>query len=640
MNKIILTLGLLVALTLAGCSDFLDRPQKTAMDDSNYWTSETNVRLFVNGGYPNYFNGYDVSWGTAYVPYRGANFNDDMTSSGKQSSFLAAVPADNWYRSESATTIYWLTQSGASAWNFGWVRKWNTLIQRLATMKENGYLSDEQFNHWNGVARLFRGVEYSRLVQSFGNVPYYDKPVSDTDMDEQYKERDPRTLVMDKVYEDFVYAMANIRANDGVNYVNKYVAAALASRYMLFEGTWYKYHPGSGTNELAKKFLELVVTAGNLVINSGLYQFNTDFRSLFGSDAQPGKEILLYREYNSTLSTMHCIASYSNLTESQAPAANLALAKSFICNDGKPWQSSTVAEADNFDLKKMAVTRDPRFEATFWGAPLQSSATLLYVCKFIDRVGVTYSFDNVSTPRPPKYGSNTNTNGFPVIRLAEVVLNWIEAKQELALSHGGPAVTQTDLDKSINAIRNRPLDAHATAEGVKKTAPLMLGAIPDDPARTSSAEVNTLAGVVSSPLLWEIRRERRMEFVFENNRILDLRRWGKLELMNGATNPDLLLGTWCDFNTTQSGNDINFDYLIPGKQINQGDAKALKVMKPDGTVVAYTGTNKEDMVGFYIPQGIQNRDAFTVRSYLQPVCTDVIEMYKDKGYTITQNPGW
>ncbi|HOZ10666.1 MAG TPA: RagB/SusD family nutrient uptake outer membrane protein, partial [Bacteroidales bacterium] len=344
--------------------------------------------------------------------------------------------------------------------------------------------------------------------------------------------------------------------------------------------------------------------------------------------------------YSAELSTTHCIASYSNLTESQAPAANLALAKSFICNDGKPWQNSTVADADNFDLKKMALTRDPRFEATFWGAPLQSSSTLLYVCKFIDRVGVTYSFDNISAPRPPKYGSSTNTNGYPVVRLAEVVLNWIEAKQELALSYGGAAVTQADLDKSINAIRNRPLDEHAIAEGVKKTAPMMLAAIPDDPARTSSAEANTLAGVVNSPLLWEIRRERRMEFVFENNRILDLRRWGKLELMNGATNPDLLLGTWCDFNTTQSGNDINFNYLIPGKQIDQGDAKALKVMKPDGTVVAYTGANKADMVGFYIPQGVQNRDAFTQRSYLIPICSDVIEMYKDKGYTITQNPGW
>jgi hypothetical protein len=640
MNKKIIILSLLAAFTLAGCSDFLDRPQKTAMDDSNYWTNESNVRLFVNGGYPNYFNGYDRSWGTAYVPYRGANFNDDMTSAGKQTSFLAAVPADNWYRSESATTIYWLYKSGASAWNFGWVRKWNTLIDRLATMKEDGYLTEEQYNHWHGVARLFWGMEYSRLVQSFGDVPYYDHPVSDTDMDEQYKDRDPRSTVMDKVYEDFVYAIENIRTNDGENYVNKYVAAALASRYMLFEGTWYKYHPGSGSNDLAKKFLELVVSAGNMVINSGKYAFDTDFRSLFGSDSKPGNEILLFREYSAELSTTHCIASYSNLTESQTPAANLALAKSFICNDGRPWQNSTVEEAGNFDLKKMTVTRDPRFEATFWGAPLQSSATLLYVCKFIDRVGVTYSFDNCSDPRPAKYGSSTNTNGFPVIRLAEVVLNWIEAKQELALSFGGSAVTQSDLDKSINAIRNRPLDDFAIAQGVQKTAPLMLGAIPDDPARTASCEANTLAGVVNDPLLWEIRRERRMEFVFENNRILDLRRWGKLELMDGAKNPDLLLGTWCDFNTTQSGNDINFNYLIPGKQIDQGDAKALKVMKPDGTIIVYDGTNKADMVGFYIPQGVQNRDGFSVRNYLQPVCTDVIEMYEDKGYAITQNPGW
>jgi len=483
-------------------------------------------------------------------------------------------------------------------------------------------------------------MEYSRLVQSFGDVPYYDHPVSDTEMDEQYKDRDPRTTVMENVYEDFVYAMDNIRADDGENYVNKYVAAALASRYMLFEGTWYKYHPGSGSNDLAKKFLNLAVSAADIIINSGKYAFDTDFRSLFGSENKPGNEILLYRQYSAELSTTHCIASYSNLAESQSPAANLALAKSFICNDGKPWQNSTVAEADNFDLKKMAITRDPRFEATFWGAPLQSASTLLYVCKFIDRVGVTYSFDNCSDPRPAKYGSSTNTNGFPVIRLAEVVLNWIEAKQELALSYGGAAVTQSDLDKSVNAIRNRPLDDHAIAEGVQKTAPLMLGAIADDPARTASCEANTLAGIVNDPLLWEIRRERRMEFVFENNRILDLRRWGKQELMDGSNNPDLLLGTWCDFNTTQSRNDINFNYLIPGKQIDQGDAKALKVMKPDGTIVTYDGTNKADMVGFYIPQGIQNRDGFSVRNYLQPICTDVIEMYNDKGYTITQNPGW
>lgn len=91
-----------------------------------------------------------------------------------------------------------------------------------------------------------------------------------------------------------------------------------------------------------------------------------------------------------------------------------------------------------------------------------SSATLLYACKFIDRTGVTYYGKTV----PPKYGSNTNTNGYPVMRYAEVVLNWIEAKAELA-TMGGAAVTQADLDASINAIRNRPLDQTAIARGVK-----------------------------------------------------------------------------------------------------------------------------------------------------------------------------
>ena len=111
------------------------------------------------------------------------------------------------------------------------------------------------------------------------------------------------------------------------------------------------------------------------------------------------------------------------------------------------------------------ATRDPRFEATFWDAPKKESATLLYADKFIDRVGPTY----YGKTYPPQYGSMTNTNDAPVIRLGEVVLNWIEAKAELA-TMGGAAVTQADIDASINAIRNRPLDAVAIAKGIKKTA--------------------------------------------------------------------------------------------------------------------------------------------------------------------------
>lgn len=623
MKKYFLTIASLAVLMLAGsCTGFLDRPQKSAMDNSNYWTNESNVRLFVNGAYANYFNGYNTSWGTAFTPYRGANFNDDMTQANKQISFQAAVPEDNWYHNEG---VNWLSQTGAAPWNFGWVRKWNTLIERLDMMKENGYLADEAYNHWMGIARFFRGYEYASLVQSFGDVPYYDKVVSDTDVEGQYKPRDPRTLVMDKVYDDFDYAMDNIRLDDGASYVNRYMAAAMISRAMLFEGSWYTFHEGVGDAERAAKYLAMAEEAAKFVMDSGKYAFTVDFRSLFGSFSNPGGEVIMYREYSDALAVRHCIASYSNLTESQGPAANLALIKSFISNNGKTWNENN---DENFDLSHLVVDRDPRFEASFWHEANSSSATLLYTCKFIDRVGVTY----YGGAYPAKYGSNTNTNGYPCLRLAEVVLNWIEAKQILAENYSGAAVTQEDLNVSINAIRTRPLDAEAQAKGVKQTAALQLNSLPNDPNRDADV----------SPLMWEIRRERRMEFVFENYRLLDLRRWHKLDYMDGDKNPDLLLGAWVDLNTTNlDGVTTKFDLLT------EANAGQIFVQKLDGTVVEFDGTNKADMVGFYLPRGVQNRAVVAAeKHYLAPICTDVIDSYVSKNQSnpniavIVQNPGW
>ena len=55
-----------------------------------------------------------------------------------------------------------------------------------------------------------------------------------------------------------------------------------------------------------------------------------------------------------------------------------------------------------------------------------------------------------------------------MLRYSEVLLNWIEAKAELE-TLGGAAVTQDDIDISINAIRDRPLDAGQEALGVQLT---------------------------------------------------------------------------------------------------------------------------------------------------------------------------
>lgn len=601
---------LFIAFMAGSCDDFLDRPPLTQEDDETYWTSENSLRLFANGFYTNFFVGYNSGFGVDYAPMRGYTFSDDLTSTGKQANFETQAPPT---RSDITETALWLTTYAGPTWNFTWVRKSNLLLERTEQM--NGtYIEEEPYRHWSAVARFFRGYEYSRLVSVFGDVPYYDHVLTDSETDELYKDRDDRTVVMDHVYDDFVYVLENMRVLDNSNsqYLNKYIAAAFISRFMLFEGAWQKYQEGN--SEKAKQYLQLAADAADVVMKAGKWSFASNFRALFGSENLAGNaEVLMYRQYDPALSVTHSIASYSNITENQASAANLDLVKSFIATDGMPYQSSSVANADQFNIGNLIKTRDSRFEATFWDVPRSQSATLLYSDKFIDREGPTYAGGTY----PAKYGSNTNTNDAPVIRLAEVVLNWIEAKAELG-TLGGTSVTQADLDLSINAIRNRPLDAAASAKGVVKTAPLSLATLPQDPDRDPSVPA----------LLWEIRRERRMEFVFEHTRLLDLKRWKKIEYMDAAVNPDLLRGPWVNFQT-------EFPEWLVAAKVN-----VLKVQKADGTIVTYDGTNAANMVGFYIPENSTNRDPFTERVYLAPVGTNQISQYQERGYTLSQSPGW
>ena len=65
---------------------------------------------------------------------------------------------------------------------------------------------------------------------------------------------------------------------------------------------------------------------------------------------------------------------------------------------------------------------------------------------------------------------------------------------------------------------------------MQKTAHMELATLSDDPDRDADVP----------QLLWEIRRERRMEFAFEQGRIIDLRRWHKLNYMDTTENPDIL----------------------------------------------------------------------------------------------------
>jgi len=592
---------IVMVLGFASCEKTLDRPPLTSENDETAWTSEEKLRLYANKYYTDFFDGYGSGFTTTGAPLLGYTNSDDIVRQGQQSNFTRAVP-------------------NSGIWSYSLIRSLNIMLDRIES-KMSDVLTVSAKNHWVGVGRFFRGFRYAELVRSYADVPYYDREIFDTELDELYKPRTPRNEVMDAVYEDWKFALANLRENDGAQNLNRFIAAGFVSRLALEEGTWQKYYYKD--NARAEKFLELAVEAANIVINSGKYNISTDYKTLFTSNSlASNNEMILYRNYDAATGVTHSIVSNSNLEASIIFGPSTDLIKSYLCTDGEVWENSSLTDAEDFTLSNLIKTRDSRFEATFYSKPDPlNKGAFYYITKYFPRdIEKLVTVDGGDLPAEAK--SDKNETDAPVLRYAEVLLNWIEAKAELN-SMGGSAVTQDDIDKSINKIRDRPLAAEAIARGVDKTAHLLLASIPQDPNKDPNV----------SSLLWEIRRERRMEFAFETFRLFDLRRWSKLEYMDNDVNDDLLSGGW-----------VNFSAELPAELAKSENAGVLAVVDLDGKKTVFNGTNGAAMKGFYMNNTNQPRLPFlnqaNVNPYLSPIGINQINEYAVKGYVLKQTEGW
>jgi len=588
-----------IIIVFVGCKKFLDRPPLTSETDDTAWTSEEKLRLYANKYYTEFFDGYGNGFTTTGAPLVGYTNSDDMVVQGNQPNFTRSVP-------------------NSSIWSYTTIRSVNIMLDRIET-RMSGVLSSSAKAHWTGIGRFFRALRYAELVQAYGDVPYYTREIYNNELDELYKPRTSRKEVMNGVYEDLKFALQNVRLDDGDQNVNRYIVAGFVSRLALTEGTWQKYYYKD--NEQAKKFLELAVEAADLDISSGKYDINTDYKTIFTSKELKGnKECVLYRNYDPAAGVTHAIASYGNLAESTLNGPTSDLLKSYILTTGEVWQNAAPATAA-FSLDNMIATRDSRFEATFYSKPsLLNKGSFYYITKFLPReVEKRTQVDLLGMP--PEFTGDKNETDAPVLRYAEVLLNWIEAKAELA-NLGGSAVLQSDIDKSINKIRNRPLAPEAVTRGVTKTAPLSLASLPTDPSRDPQV----------SALIWEIRRERRMEFAFEIFRLADLKRWSKLEYMDNDLNTDLITGGW-----------VNFPAQLPGA-LTAANVGKIAVVNLAGAETVYSGTNGAAMIGFYKNTVNKGRLPFlnqpNINPYLAPIGLVQIDDYATRGYKLLQTQGW
>lgn len=551
---------LVVFFTGTACKKYVDVTNPDSLVDPAYWKNENSVRTYAWEFY-NLFAGYG----------NGSSTNGDF--------YFPTLTDD---QAASTFTQFPLTTATSNGdWSFTYVRKANIMLERIDGVD----MPAEAKNHWKGIARFFRALQYYRLVQSFGGVPFFNHSLELGDSLLVYKKRDSRQLVMDSVLQDINFAVANLRQKDQDNTINKDVANALKSRICLYEGTYRKYHTELSLPD-ADKYLQGAKDAAQTLMSSSSYALAANYQANYNADNLAGnKEIMLYKRYESAL-LQHSLVAY-NYSSTPMNGLSKAAVESYPAVDGLPISLSPLYQGDA-DIFKVMANRDKRLRVTV------DSVYLYYIGH------VKNSLTSSTGYRPVKFlpdsnklktiptGINTGITDAPLFWLAEIYLNYAEAAAELD-QLGKYTFTQGDLDITINKLRTRAGVANLGYAGGQNVS--INGTPFVDPKKD---------GDVTS-LIWEIRRERRVELMMDGFRFQDLMRWKKGTYMDSNLNPDSYLGA-----------------KVPAN-----------------------GSVRLNAAGYIMPYTAVQQRVFTdPKNYLSAVPTSQILLYPQAIQTGMQNPGW
>jgi len=527
-----------LGIFITGCKkDFLDRPLLDEVSDADYFKNPEELKTYVN----QYYN---------------ATFFPRYTNHGSDFGTDNQVRLNIDQRLEGTRTV---ATSGSIG--FGNVRSINYFFDHYKKV-EQGHTLDK-YQQYLGEAYFFRAVNYFNLLESYGDIQWVNTELKTTSP-ELYKPRDPRSLVADQIILALDSAAMYLTADKttGAARVNKWMALLMQSRVALFEGTWQKYHSGGPfavANPQPAKYFNKAVEAAEKIMASNLYDiYNTakpatDYKDLFAlQDYTTNKEVMFWKKYDNGLTRGSAAFVNDRNFRMEFPTGNTItkqLADSYLCTDGKPIANNPLFKGYT-TLKVEGENRDPRFFQTIaspdevWkiaaGAANQSWKAVY------DKLNTANDY-NAPTGYLVLKGYNPNmiyhVQQFEqtpsiIYRYAEVLLNYAEAKAELG------TLTQADVDKTIKKFRDRV--------GMPN---LNLASITPDPAW----DFPTL-----SPMINEIRRERRVELALEGFRFSDIMRWAAADELIAGKRPKGMLAS--QITTNKYGVDEN-GFLDPFKTI-------------------------------------------------------------------------
>lgn len=554
------------AFGLTSCNDLLDMKPISQITPGAYYQNADQLAAYLNNYYDSYLQmpysgSMSHSWGQWNEGKAKSDWDTDIYCWGGGNTSLFADD-------------HWEVSSGKALQGYyGGVRVYNYFINTVLKQIENGTLpNSEDVKNYLGEAYFFRALVYFRIMALYGDIPVITEVLPDEDnVIVENSKRTPRNEVARFILSDLDKAieMCYTRSKFNGQRVNREAAQLIKSRIALFEGTFEKYHRGSGrvpgdanwpgakmsynqgktfNQEAEVKFFltEAMNAAKEVADNADLAENNhkidpvygdkDDWNPYFNLFSQPSlanvNEALMWKQYNKDLGFYH-LTGHSMVT-GQNTGFTRSFIQTFLMKNGMPIYADNSGYHGDVTLDNVKADRDERLQLFMWGESTPTycdpemtgveAGKPLPVYMEEDETDAAHITNTDASTRcitgyqqrkyytydaeQTRYSEQSTTNACPIMRSAEALLNYMEADYEL---NGRLDSKSQEYWRTLRTRAGVDTDFQKTIDATDLSKEMDFG-------RYSGTKL-------VDKTLYNIRRERVTELFSEGLRFADLIRW-------------------------------------------------------------------------------------------------------------------